>query len=289
VLVRSSLTISKMAEMMGAHLVTRSKEIIVKGYFLHLALIVFIGPMQGVCAADESKTAPPKKARNPSGTVAKSKPTADDSRIRYGVGAGMQSFYLPVTGFELIFGFKNFMLSPEYGMVQFSQAEFSGRVSFIGLDGRWTLDPAKPLFFGLATGLRTVDVTTSSDLEYVDSDTGNSGVTKVAWHRHVSQMILFPRVGWIWPTAENRKVRGVKSGDEETRVVSHVKGGALSIALGLIIPFGSRAQISGNPTSAAGVGEDEYQHHAGEKLKDVTSKTNGITPGIEVKYLYFFP
>ncbi len=261
-----------------------------KKYLMRVAFMVTFCPMYSAHGATEgsaakaSATVSGKKTHVSSGKASKIKSTAAHSTARLGVGVGIQNLYLPVCGVELIIGLRNFTISPEFGYLKFSQADFSGQVMFVGLDGRWIFAPGKPLFLGLTTGLRTVDVTTNANVEY--SSAGNSSVTTVAWHRHISQMIVNPRVGWIWA---GRSVHGNGRGAtaESSDMDTLGQGGAFSLALGLLIPFASKSTISGSPNSVSGVSDEQYQSQAAEKLKDVSSKTNGILPTVEIKYMYF--
>lgn len=257
----------------------------------HVAILLAFSPVYSAYGATEPSTVkvaptqPVAKARVSSGKP-KSRTTASDARTRIGVGVGMQNLYLPVSSFELIFGFRNFTVSPEFGYLKFTRSDFSGLVTFAGLDGRWILTPGKALFLGLTSGLRTVDVTTYGDVEYIDSRTGASSATNIAWHRHVSQMIVNPRVGWIWAMqAAHDKGRESTANFVDKDTLG--QGGAFSLAFGLLIPFASKATISGSPGSATGVTDEQYQALADKKLNDVSSKTNGVLPSVEIKYMYF--
>ena len=111
-------------------------------------------------------------------------------------------------------------------------------------------------------------------------------MTKIAWHRHVSQMIANPRVGWIWAVQSGHdKGRGSTAQAMNRDTLGH--GGAFSLAFGLLIPFASKATISGSPSSADGITDDQYQSFADKKLNDVSSKTNAVLPTVEIKYMYF--
>lgn len=102
-------------------------------------------------------------------------------------------------------------------------------------------------------------------MSYTDVTTGSSTTTSIAWTRKVSQTVFFPKAGWFWSN----------------------KTSAVIAAGGLIMPLGSKASITGNPPSADGISDEDYQATADSKLQDVTKTTNAILPSLEFKYARF--
>lgn len=185
--------------------------------------------------------------------------------IRLIVGAGLQSLYLPSLGLEGMVVRGPLQIGGELGFFQFSQAEFRGSTSFVGINGRWQLHHDQPFFVGASFGSRNISLTTSADMSYTDVTTGTSTTTSIAWTRKVSQTIFFPKAGWFWSNQTS----------------------AVIAAGGLIMPLGSKASITGNPSSADGISEEDYQATADAKLQDVTKTTNAVLPSLEFKYVRF--
>lgn len=185
--------------------------------------------------------------------------------LRFLVGAGLQSLYLPSLGLEAMIVRGPLQIGGELGFFQFSQAEFRGSTSFIGINGRWQLHQDQPFFVGASLGSRSISLTTSADMSYTDVTTGSSTTTSIAWTRKVSQTVFFPKAGWFWSN----------------------KTSAVIAAGGLIMPLGSKASITGNPPSADGISDEDYQATADSKLQDVTKTTNAILPSLEFKYARF--
>lgn len=206
-----------------------------------------------------------KKAEKASEEKPATKPAARSHGFRFGAGGGLQSIYLPSIGLEAVADLGNFQAGGEFGFFQLSQSEFRGNTSFIGLSARWQPSEGQPFFIGASFGARNVTLTTNADLSYTDGTSGNTTKTTIAWTRKVSQTLLYPKAGWIWKADKS----------------------ALIAAAGLLMPIGSKASISGNPTSAEGISEEDYQATADSKLKDVTKTTNSIMPSVEFKYLLF--
>jgi hypothetical protein len=193
------------------------------------------------------------------------KPAERSHGFRFGVGGGLQSIYLPSIGLEAVGDLGNIQAGGEFGFFQLSQSEFRGNTSFIGLGARWTPNQGQPFFIGASFGTRNITLTTNADLSYTDGTSGNTTKTTIAWTRKVSQTLLYPKAGWMWKADKS----------------------ALIAAAGLLMPIGSKASISGNPPSADGISEEDYQATADSKLKDVTKTTNSIMPSLEFKYLLF--
>jgi hypothetical protein len=196
-------------------------------------------------------------------------PTTKETKIandlRFLVGAGLQSLYLPSLGIEGMVVRGPLQIGGELGFFQFSQAEFRGSTSFIGINGRWQLHQDQPFFVGASFGSRSISLTTSADMSYTDVTTGTSTTTSIAWTRKVSQTIFFPKAGWFWSNQSS----------------------AIIAAGGLIMPLGSKGSIMGNPPSAEGISDEDYQATANSKLQDVTKTTNAVLPSLEFKYLRF--
>ena len=191
--------------------------------------------------------------------------TERSQAFRLGLGGGLQSIYLPSIGLEAVADLGSLQVGGEFGFFQLSQAEFRGNTSFIGLGARWRPNQVQPFFIGASFGVRNVTLTTNADLSYTDGTSGSTMKTTIEWTRKVSQSLLYPKAGWMWKTDKS----------------------ALIAAAGLLLPIGSKASISGNPTSAEGISEEDYQATADSKLKDVTKTTNSIMPSVEFKYLLF--
>jgi hypothetical protein len=189
-----------------------------------------------------------------------------ENPIRLGIGAGIQSVYLPSLGFDAFLVKNQFQVGAEVGFFQLSQAEFSGSTSFVGVSGRWQPNLNRPWFIGISFGSRNIKLTTNADLTYTDASIGNTTTTSIAWTRKVSQTLFYPKVGWHWLS----------------------KRSSILAAAGLMVPLGSKASITGNPPSAEGISDEDYQVTAESKLKDVTKTTNAVLPGLELKYFYFF-
>jgi hypothetical protein len=174
--------------------------------------------------------------------------------------------------------------SAELGFFQFSQGDFAGKVFSLGINGRWIPYADKQWFVGFGLGTRTVDITTKADLRYTDQTSGSTVATSIAWRRSVSQMTINPKIGWVWPLKKNS--RDGQSSQEASKSSSPWRQGFVSLALGLMMPMGSKASILGDPASAEGVSDADYQATAVSKLKDVTSVTNALLPSVEFKYFY---
>jgi hypothetical protein len=185
--------------------------------------------------------------------------------LRFSIGAGIQSIYLPSLGIDALISRGNLQVGGELGFFQISQAEFRGSTSFIGVTARWQISRERPFFVGASFGSRNISLTTSADLSFTDGNTGSTTTTNVAWTRNVSQTLFYPKAGWLW------------SWDKS----------ALVAAGGLMIPLGSKATVSGSPPSADGISSEDYDATANSKLKDVTKTTNAVLPGLELKYLRF--
>ena len=189
----------------------------------------------------------------------------DHNTLRLIAGAGIQNVYLPSIGIEALGTWESLQIGGEFGFFQLSRSVFSGSTSFFGLSGRWIMSRNKPFFLGLSLGSRNITITTKADLSYTDSTTGSSTATSIAWTRKVSQTILYPKAGLMWSDGNS----------------------AVAVALGLVMPLGSKASISGNPAYAAGITDKDYQTTADQKLREVTKTTNAVLPGLEIKYLRF--
>jgi hypothetical protein len=221
-------------------------------------------------ALNDRKTKSKRIRKTPTETeeISPRKSTKDENRtkdIRFLVGAGLQSLYLPSLGIEGMVVRGPFQIGGELGFFQFSQAEFRGSTSFIGINGRWQLHQDQPFFVGASFGSRNISLTTSADMSYTDVTTGTSTTTSIAWTRKVSQTVFFPKAGWFWSN----------------------KTSAVIAAGGLIMPLGSKASITGNPPSADGISDEDYQTTANSKLQDVTKTTHAILPSLEFKYARF--
>jgi hypothetical protein len=237
---------------------------------LTLVSILTALPSAAGFAASKAKTK--KKSNNNQVKVDKKpnekpsiKPLERAQGLRFGLGGGLQSIYLPSIGLEAVADFGKLQAGGEFGFFQLSQSEFRGNTSFIGLGARWRPNQGQPFFLGASFGMRSVSLTTNADLSYTDGASGNTTNTTIAWTRKVSQSLFYPKAGWMWKADKS----------------------ALIAAAGLLIPIGSKASISGNPTSAEGISEEDYQATADSKLKDVTKTTNSIMPSVEFKYLLF--
>lgn len=185
--------------------------------------------------------------------------------LRFLVGAGIQSIYLPSLGLEGLVSRGNLQVGGELGFFQLSQAEFRGSTSFIGVTARWQVSRERPFFVGASFGSRNISLTTSADLSFTDGNTGSTTTTNVAWTRKVSQTLFYPKAGWLWKWDKS----------------------VLVAAGGLMLPLGSKATVSGSPPSAEGISSEDYDATANSKLKDVTKTTNAVLPGLELKYLRF--
>jgi len=229
--------------------------------------------------------ASPNKSRKhaPTKDIAAKTPEKD-SQLVLGLAAGLQNAYLPALGMEGALGYRNLLGSAELGFFQFSQGDFAGKVFSLGINGRWIPYADKQWFVGFGIGTRTVDITTKADLRYTDQTSGSTVATSIAWHRSVSQMTLNPKIGWIWPLKKNS--RDGQSSQDAFKSSSPWRHSFVSLALGLMMPMGSKASIVGDPSSAEGVSDADYQATAGSKLKDVTSVTNALLPSLEFKYFY---
>lgn len=221
-------------------------------------------------ALSEKKTKSKRTRKTPTETEESSpRKSAKDEKsikdIRFFVGAGLQSLYLPSLGLEGMVVRGPLQIGGELGFFQFSQAEFRGSTSFIGINGRWQLHQDQPFFIGVSFGSRNISLTTSADMSYTDMSTGSSTTTSIAWTRKVSQTVFFPKAGWFWS-------------NESSAVIA---------AGGFIMPLGSKASITGNPPSADGISDEDYQATANSKLQDVTKTTNAILPSLEFKYVRF--
>lgn len=221
-------------------------------------------------ALTEKKTKSKRTRKIPSETeeISLRKSIKDEKRtkdIRFIIGAGLQSLYLPSLGLEGMVVRGPWQVGGELGFFQFSQAEFRGSTSFIGINGRWQLHQDQPFFVGASFGSRSISLTTSADMSYTDLTTGTSTTTIIAWTRKVSQTIFFPKAGWFWSNQTS----------------------AVIAAGGLIMPLGSKASIMGNPPSAEGISDEDYQATANSKLQDVTKTTNAVLPSLEFKYVRF--
>lgn len=191
----------------------------------------------------------------------------DQTRVmRFGLGAGLQSIYPPSLGIETVLDLGSIQASGEFGFFRLSQAEFSGSTSFFGVSARWLLNPSQPFFIGASVGIRNISLTTGADLSYTDETSGRTTTTTIAWTRKVSQTLLYPKVGWMWKADKS----------------------AFVASAGLMLPIGSKASISGNPPSAEGISQEDYQSTAYSKLNEVTKTTNSMMPSLELKYLRFF-
>lgn len=222
--------------------------------------------------ANNKKTVKKKQNRNPVKT-GKSLDGRDQTKapdrtqtIRFGVGAGLQSIYPPSLGLEAVLDLGSIQAAGEFGFFQLSQDQFSGSTSFFGVSARWLLNPSEPFFIGTSVGIRNISLTTDADLSYTDETSGRTTTTTIAWTRKVSQTLLYPKAGWIWKADKS----------------------AFVAAAGLMLPLGSKASISGNPSSADGISQEDYQATADSKLKEVTKTTNSMMPSLEFKYLRFF-
>ena len=229
--------------------------------------------------------ASPNKSRNraPSKNTAAKTPEKDDQLV-LGLGVGLQNAYLPALGLEGAVGYRSLLGSAELGFFQFSQGDFAGKVFSLGINGRWIPYADKQWFVGFGLGTRTVDITTKADVRFTDQSSGSTIATSIAWHRSVSQMTLNPKIGWFWPL--KKKSRDGQSSQDSPKFSSPWRHGFVSLALGILMPMGSKASIVGDPSSADGVSDADYQATADSKLKDVTSVTNAILPSLEFKYFY---
>lgn len=235
-----------------------------------LASILALLPLDAALASTKTKT----KKKSKSAQIKVEKKSADKATVspaerskgpRFGLGGGLQSIYLPSIGIEAVADLGNVQAGGELGFFQLSQSEFRGNTSFIGLGARWQPNQGQPFFLGASFGMRSVSLTTNADLSYTDGTSGSTSKTTIAWTRKVSQSLFYPKAGWMWKADKS----------------------ALIAAAGLLIPIGSKASISGNPTSAEGISEEDYQTTADSKLKDVTKTTHAIMPSVEFKYLRF--
>lgn len=236
-------------------------------------ILLLLQSEAGFCAAKTKARKKPnsnkvkfeKKADETTNETAATKPPQRIQSLRFGLGGGLQSIYLPSIGLEAVAGLGSLQACGEFGFFQLSQSEFRGNTSFVGLGARWQLNQGQPFFIGASFGIRSITLTTNADLSYTDGTSGNTVKTTIAWTRKVSQSLLYPKAGWMWKADKS----------------------ALIAAAGLLMPIGSKASISGNPTSAEGISEEDYQATAESKLKDVTKTTNSIMPSLEFKYLRF--
>jgi hypothetical protein len=244
------------------------------------ALFMFVSAQIGHAA----NTSPNKsRKRAPTKDIAAKIPEKDSQWV-LGLAAGLQNAYLPALGFEGAVGYRNLLGSAELGFFQFSQGDFAGKVFSLGISGRWIPYADKQWFVGFGLGTRTVDITTKADVRYTDQSSGSTVVTSIAWRRSVSQMTLNPKIGWVWPL--KKKSRDAQSFQDNLKSSSPWRHSLVSLALGLMMPMGSKARIVGDPSSAEGVSDADYQATADGKLKDVTSVTNAVLPSVEFKYFY---
>lgn len=239
-----------------------------------LLIFIFLSlPLPGRAnpvSKNKLKEKKPSKASDPlprKTTATKESSSAKDkqSHYQFGLGGGLQSVFIPSIGFEGFISTGNLHVGAELGFFQLSQSQFKGATSFMGICGRWQLNRKQPFFIGGSLGTRGVSLTTYADLSYTDQAQGSTTNTNIAWTRKISQMLFYPKAGWMWATDHS----------------------AIIAATGLLIPVGSKASISGSPPSADGISDSDYQAAAESKLKDVTKTTNAVMPSIEVKYLRF--
>lgn len=240
--------------------------------YLLIFTLLFLEPTSVAASSQTPKKSIKQNRRPPIKSQIKASEDKDSDRgkgrflpKRFGVGAGLQSIFLPSIGLEALIALGDLQLAGEIGFFQLSQGEFSGSTSFMGLGARWQLSKNNPFFIGASFGSRKVSLTTNADLNYTDPTSGTT-TTTVAWTRKVSQTLFYPKAGRMW-TSENS---------------------AFIAAAGLMMPIGSKASISGNPPSAQGISDEDYQATADSKLRDVTKTTNSISLGLELKYLRFF-
>jgi hypothetical protein len=223
-------------------------------------------------AVNSKKTGPSSKKSLPNDLKESSSELKDSSSSTFhkSLGAGFYSVYLPQLTAEAMVGWKQLLFGLDVGYTQIPLSDFTGTSTYVGVDARYLLKDGKPFFIGGAIGQRQLVISTQADIS--NSQSGASQTTSVVWTRTINQMLIQPRAGWIWPLGKSDVFRGSQ----------------LSLAIGLMVPMSTSAQISGNPDSVSGLSDDDYNAVKDGKLKDVTSKTNTILPSLEIKYFYFF-
>ncbi len=234
---------------------------------LGLFLLYFILPApQASCASRK-----PKKTESADRSLLKQnsslqKPNRSKSSLKVGTAAGVHNLYIPGIGLEGLIELNGIMVAGEYSLFQLPGDKFSAQTSFFGFGVRWQPKREQPLFFGLTVGSRKIEVSSVANMNFTDSESGGTAETPVTWTRRVSQTVIYPKCGWIW----------------------HRSNSATILGLGLVVPLATKASVKGSPSSVSGISDEAYNSVGGEKLRDVTSKTNLILPAFEFKYVLFF-
>ncbi len=179
-----------------------------------------------------------------------------------GLGGGLLIAFPPMVTLQSSWRVNRmFNAGIEAGYLNVPVEQFEGRSSYVGVDGKVAFS-SYGTFAGLSVGRRTFDIVTKNAL-YVGGIEND-----VTWTRHVSQEIVYPKLGWM-----------------------HLgkTGHAFVFAAGVVVPVATSFSMEHDPKFIqGGLSSSDLAVEEENRADDVKKVTNANIPSIELKYIHFF-